>query len=560
MQKRSWSIIHTTPTSILHVVKVTTTILSFFLHLQSVSCYSSISSSISKYINKNINNNINNNNLSLASSRSSRLYASSPTYYNKHQTSFLLKIDGEQDNEQKQRQSEGTESTTSSSEGEDYTHLLFEYDFNELKLSGSAPSISTSTSSPSAGRGINSTKSQTKKTTIVLLIQPIGVGIGKWYYNRLLREMNYIYNVQEEEEVEGGGEEISSSSNYNNDNLIFLVPDLIGCGSASNPKKVIQNDIYSGDTNVNANVNTHTHLPPVKKIPLLQVDDWADQLIDLMVKYEETEIPKNDNNSNKKNINKDDDEIIHNEYNWCIVSNGGCVPIALEIGKRYVQAQKEVGREKGEREGDASNDIMIKNTLTNIILSATPSSQSLFSVQDKEKVQKSYQTLSGLPGSLFWWYALRNNGKFIQNFSEKNLAAKAENLGDSWTPTCVETAKAFEGRSRFSTFAFLAGSLNGDNNERLEVLGGGEEKAMRIDVITGGDKRRNRARSWFWEKRSDKVEEEVRIEKTTLVPILQQNGNGGQEFIVGGRRCPAHEDARGFSQALLKIIAGQSNK
>ncbi len=98
--------------------------------------------------------------------------------------------------------------------------------------------------------------------------------------------------------------------------------------------------------------------------------------------------------------------------------------------------------------------------------------------------------------------------------------------------------------------------MNGGNSERLKALGG--EDAMKINVITGGDTRRNRARSWFWERRPKKVEDDAQqILVTSLVGKLQENGNGGEEIFVGGRRCPAHEDAKGFSRALVTIILEQ---
>ena len=62
------------------------------------------------------------------------------------------------------------------------------------------------------------------------------------------------------------------------------------------------------------------------------------------------------------------------------------------------------------------------------------------------KVAKSYRTLSGIPGKLFWWYACRNKGAFIQTFSEKNLIADPKNLGDAWRSNCYETAILYGGR------------------------------------------------------------------------------------------------------------------
>ena len=50
------------------------------------------------------------------------------------------------------------------------------------------------------------------------------------------------------------------------------------------------------------------------------------------------------------------------------------------------------------------------------------------------------------------------------------------------------------GRSRYSTFAFLAGTLQDGCLDSLNTLKGTDVK---IDFIRGTDKRRNRAKSWF---------------------------------------------------------------
>ena len=346
------------------------------------------------------------------------------------------------------------------------SHISFPYKYNELVI-------------PSTG-GVDD-----KKTRITLLIQPIGVGIGRWYYDRLLAEFQSF--------------RYKESDGRN----IFLAPDLLGCGSACHADLISSEGSYS-----------------LQQLPLLNVNNWSDQLIDLMSKYE--------------------NDLGTSEVEWCVVSNGGCVPIALEIAKQYVD-----------------NPILLQGTLTNLILSATPSATGLMRPQDVEKVQKAYKTLSGVSGKLFWWYALRNEGAFIQKFSEKNLASRAENLGSEWTPKCVETARAFGGRSRFSTFAFLAGSLNGGNEDRFKALKGRNE--LQIDVITGRDTRSNPAKSWFWERRRDNkttvLAEEV-VEKTSLVQLLKENGNSGREGFVKGRRCPAHEDAKGFSNKVMQLLRG----
>ena len=363
--------------------------------------------------------------------------------------------------------------------------IAFHYKYNELVIPpASSPALDA----------------RNTKNRIILLIMPIGVGIGRWYYDRLLEQF------QSPEFQETGCQNT------------FLVPDLLGGGSAS----LISSD-GSGTTTTTA----------LKTLPLLNVQDWSEQLIDLMSNYEE-------------HLEGDASRV-----EWCLVSNGGCVPIALEIAKRFAEYPN-----------------LVQGKLTNLILSATPRIGSLLKPQDTEKVQKSFRTLSGMAGNLFWWYALRKEGKFIQKFSEKNLASKAENLGSEWRPKCVETAKEFNGLSRFSTFAFLAGSLNGGNQERFDALKGVDW--LKIDVITGGDKRSNPAKSWFWDRSKEKknagkdeAEEYNTIrdetidetpEITSLVPFLKENGNSGREVVVKGRRCPAHEDAKGFAMAVTTLL------
>jgi hypothetical protein len=213
----------------------------------------------------------------------------------------------------------------------------------------------------------------------------------------------------------------------------------------------------------------------------------------------------------------------------------------------------------------------LRGKISNLVLSAPPQITSLLRPKEEQLVQKSYKTLTGIVGKLFWWYALRKNGEFIQKFSEKNLASFAENLGEKWTPMCVETAKAHQGRSRYSTFAFLAGSLNGGNLEILNALK--TKHDLHIDIITGGDGRRNKATSWFWKRNtnsnvsvdlglntSEKGDEKnaqsdnATATTTTLFQFLKDNGFSVNEITVGGRRCPAHEDADGFARAMLSIL------
>ncbi len=337
----------------------------------------------------------------------------------------------------------------------DYTHLSFQYDYNELVVRSPSHSSShspnpnhTPSNNPvvSEGGGSESENEsedqegrELRKTTIVLLIQPIGVGIGRWYYDRLLSEIPPLIETVENDAGPGPERE-----------LIFLAPDLLGCGTACNPSVItLDTKEASNDSGVDHDHDHDHDTIHLKKLPLLRVDDWADQLVDLMVKYElELKGKRNSNDGRQQRVE---------EYNWCIVSNGGCVPIALEIGQRYAKGQLQLQLQL-QSSSKFGADLDSLSPLTNLILSATPSVDSLFSEQDVDKIQKSYKTLSGLPGSLFWWYALRRNGKFIQKFSEKNLASRAENLGEEWTPKCVSQITSFRGNLKdyFSKHTFKA--------------------------------------------------------------------------------------------------------
>jgi len=297
------------------------------------------------------------------------------------------------------------------------------------------------------------------KHRVIVLIHPIGVGIGRWYYDRLLAEL---------EKRQGSFTQPST----------FIAPDLLVCGTASDPE-------VAGKFR--------------RKLPLFSTKDWSSQVIQLIKQYEAS------------NVGLD--------FDWVLLSNGGCVPIALDAAAQ------------------------VSGKVSQIILSAPPRISGLLRESPPiKKVHKAYRRLSGVIGRIFWWYALRKNGRFIQKFSEKNLAADPASLGDAWTPTCVETCHRWE-NSRFSTFAFLAGALQLDCRSSLESL-----KSKPIDVITGGDGRRNPAKSWFWDK--------IRAAPSTqtVSEFLQGNGNGGRERTVGGRRCPAHEDAAGFADALIELI------
>ena len=262
----------------------------------------------------------------------------------------------------------------------------------------------------------------------VLLIPPIGVGIGRWYYDRLLKSLATGVSSQDCQE------------------LYFLAPDLLASGSAAQPS------IIGSNKNV-------------ERLPLFQVRDWSSQLISLMQSYDSS-------------ISKNSGLPIE----WCIVSNGGCSPIALDIAHQSLKYN-----DKFDKFGKNSVP-----RVTSVILSAPPRLSFFLNPSSPiEKIMSSYKTLCGIAGKAFWWYALRKKGKFLQSFSEKNLAASAETLGPDWQSKCYETAKSNNGMSKYSTFAFLAGSLNGGCKEILQELG---QAQLPIDIISGGDRRKNPAR------------------------------------------------------------------
>lgn len=388
------------------------------------------------------------------------------------------------------RRSSGSETNETTRRGE---ILRFTYDFDELVVG-------------------NDTSSET--TTAVMLLHPIGVGIGNWYYDRLTESLNERY---------GGIDR----------RFVFLSPDLLGSASASAPIGESGNELM--------------------KLPLLNISDWSEQVEELMADYEAKSEAKG-----------------YFIKNWSIVANGGCSPIALKVAQHAANV-----------EGKAP----FKGEVTNVIISAPPRLPFFLRGNDPAKVHKSYRTLSGLVGDIFWWYALWRKGKFIQKFSEANLCGKPENLGEDWTPNCVATAKLFGGRSRYSTFAFLAGALQDGCRESLEALQG---SGVKVDFIRGLDKRRNRARSWFWQrqKRRKNVtdsgngthvvsahpkekhakekhenaleqqhqgEDDESTKDETIQQYVKMNGNRGETIYIGGRISLAHEDANGYADALMKL-------
>jgi hypothetical protein len=153
---------------------------------------------------------------------------------------------------------------------------------------------------------------------------------------------------------------------------------------------------------------------------------------------------------------------------WILVANGGCAPIAIDIAAcSYLN-------------------------ISNVVLSSTPSLQTLLTASDSKKVTTSnHRLLSGVAGKLFWWYSLRNNGAFIQKFSLRNLMADMNTMGEDWTANCVTHARLHKGMSRFSTFAFLAGALKCDCQKRFDLL---KTRNINVDIFLGNNRTRRSAR------------------------------------------------------------------
>lgn len=395
-------------------------------------------------------------------------------------------------------------------------------------------------------------------TTGVILIHPVGVGIGKWFYNRLLES---LYTQCHNNSNTG-----SMASNEKKKNVLIVAPDLLGSGSACNP------------------MNTAAGGTDIKKLPLFTVKDWAAQMNRLMVDLE-TEYPTIDQ--------------------WCLVANGGCSPIALELAKQSILVQRLQRRKQQHIHPQSPSTRNTTTTrpfeshyfqrpVTNVVLSSVPRLPFFLPPNDNpqsrrekwQKVQKSYRTLCGIPGRLFWWYALREKGSFIQSFSERNLVANATSLGDDWTPNCVATARMYAGKSRYSTFSFLAGSLQAEGcRYSLAALrqrrrdNNSHNNNVTVDILQGRDKRRNQAKSWFWQKAlaNNKRKKEKKDSsdgagvptkagdhpqdtaaasvQETLQQVLERNGNRCHIQETGGRISLAHEDAPGYAAALLNVLA-----
>uniref|UniRef100_A0A7S4IJV2 Uncharacterized protein n=1 Tax=Odontella aurita TaxID=265563 RepID=A0A7S4IJV2_9STRA len=389
-----------------------------------------------------------------------------------------------------------------------YKGLMFEYNSDEIILGSDA--------------------SKGEDTIGVMLIHPIGVGISRWYFHRLLLALESYFSDRSTSRSGGS----SSGQQYR---YVFIAPDLVGSGTCSNPHPV-----YSRKPDSESVVKEEE----LNELPLFNISDWSDQVLNLMGKYERGEVCESDQHLGMRpSVQK-----------WCIVANGGCSPIALQVAAR---------RKEELRSGKLAN-----SPVTNVVLSAPPRLPFFLESADPAKVRKSFKTLCGISGKAFWWYALRNKGSFIQKFSEKNLVARPENLGERWTHNCLEAALMHGGRTRYSTFGFLAGALQDGCGASLNELKGDPFSDVQIDLIRGGDKQPNRAKSWFWKKKrqNNKKKERGKDSSSDDHPspsesrqlafrnFLQENGNGGKERTIGGRISLAHEDAEGYAAALIDLI------
>lgn len=395
--------------------------------------------------------------------------------------------------------------------------LHYRYKYDQLVLNTTP--LSSTNQSTSGGASVRGSI----PTFGVVLIHPIGVGIARWFYERLLNELS---------------EQAAAYPETIHFRMVVLSPDLLGSGTACDPS---------------LSEATHSSLsvPP----PLLNISDWSDQLVALMVETEE-----------------EDDPMILSIDEWCVVTNGGCAPIALQVAAEATTAAPvtQIVLSSLPRLPFFFPNITSVSGTSNTLSNTTSERKEKKDKTTKsrsEQVKKAYQTLCGIVGKLFWWYACRKEGKFIRTFSEKNLVADPRNLGDTWQSNCYQTAIAKGGRSQFSTFAFLAGTLQDGCQKSLSTI---EEKATAcLHTIRGRDMRRNQARSWFWQKRKGKDQiavtnstKPVSSSSTSATPrqslreyLLDNMPNRvGDEYTIGGRVSLAHEDPKGYAEALLSFL------
>jgi len=86
------------------------------------------------------------------------------------------------------------------------------------------------------------------------------------------------------------------------------------------------------------------------------------------------------------------------------------------------------------------------------------------------------------------------------------------------------------------------------------------QQQLKISVIVPRDRKPNPAKSWVWQRRKTVVVADPnKMAETTLPEYLKDLGLGGSFRVVGGRRCLAHEDPRGFAEALLELFEENDN-
>lgn len=131
-----------------------------------------------------------------------------------------------------------------------------------------------------------------------------------------------------------------------NHRYVLISPDLLGSGSACDP-----------------NVSLAEGTQAAKYLPLLNISDWADQLIDLMASNEELTTEQ------RATIDR-----------WCVVANGGCSPIALQVAEKSMQP-----------------NCFLKQPISNVIISSTPRLPFLNSTDPSSKTRKAaYDRLCAL--------------------------------------------------------------------------------------------------------------------------------------------------------------------
>ena len=92
----------------------------------------------------------------------------------------------------------------------------------------------------------------------------------------------------------------------------------------------------------------------------------------------------------------------------------------------------------------------------------------------------------------------------------------------------------------------------------MESLAALKKSNVSINLIKGQDNRRNKARSWFWQKKkktSKALDSEEKDYQTFRDYLMGNKFHGANEIVVNGRVSLAHEDPDGYSSAVLKFIA-----